>query len=387
MPVVAAMGGGNERQGRRSRASTGGGFRAPAIRAYKSKPHFPISSAVSDEAWDSFREQPSKTKSRESVTQCPTLTPNRWTKPTAQEHVDNWVHNTGETESSRRDWILRETREKCAEEKENFARYKDLFGFLFFTALYLAILVTQRHSTASFEISKLLYEYLPEYTNSGDIVQPFQSWDTVLTYLDDKIIKRIWQDSTCGDGSCVAPFEYISWGHPDNLHGCQADCGSILELTNVTVYLDYRSVTQNGLLAEKLSQEGAGYAAAQAVSWNVCTSRPNKLVEECWYAEPPTVSPPDFQNGTILRIKPPISPRKRDRGAFVPKWNISPPKRSLIKCVSDRSLFRRRDRDPKQIPFWNKNHPISVGHEYSPESEIGDPFFGGEKFRFGNPAD
>ena len=99
----------------------------------------------------------------------------------------------------------------------------------------------QRQSNTSYEISRLLYEYLP--SNEGQLVQPFTDWSSVLTYLNDAIITEVWKDSTCGDGSCVDPFEHISWGLASNIHGCQADCGTIEELTNVTVYLDYTTVS------------------------------------------------------------------------------------------------------------------------------------------------
>jgi hypothetical protein len=102
----------------------------------------------------------------------------------------------------------------------------------------------QRQSNASFEISRLLYEYLPEQTNEGAVVQPFTGWGEVINYLNTNFIKEIWEDSTCGDGSCVAPFEYISWGLESNLHGCRNDCGSIKELTNVAVHLDYTTASQ-----------------------------------------------------------------------------------------------------------------------------------------------
>eukprot|EP00976_Prorocentrum_cordatum_P090682 1188216-Prorocentrum_minimum.AAC.2 len=255
-----------------------------------------------------------------------------------------------------------------------------------------------RQSNTSYEIARLVHEYLPEYENTGEVVQPFTDWKMVLDFLNDELITQLWQDSTCGDGRCVRPFETISWGQPSNIHGCRADCGVIGELTDVTVYLDYTTVSQvigcsrvcdntaslsltwgmgpvnshlyrapttlprtnapatslllfgpvstfflttlhlcPGLLAEKLSLgSGSGYDIPQPVEWNVCTRNTNKLVEQCWFETAQVLEPGQEVTETLQLPDD--------------KWYLGFEVSDGIEDISDTGLyFERMESDTKYV--------------------------------------
>ena len=77
-----------------------------------------------------------------------------------------------------------------------------------------------------------------------------------MQWLNDNMIKTVWQDPMCGDSVCEAPFEYKGWGG-DKIHGCPEDCGFEKEVTNVTVFLDYTEVNKGDPAGRPTNLESA----------------------------------------------------------------------------------------------------------------------------------
>ncbi|EKX47388.1 hypothetical protein GUITHDRAFT_106834 [Guillardia theta CCMP2712] len=122
--------------------------------------------------------------------------------------------------------------------------YKKLMGTTTFFILYIVLLFMQRDYEACYAIESsvmnLIVGKLPTtgsggYTNSGVGANGFLSnVDEFYTWLNDALIKQVFNDPVCGDGKCDSPDEYPGFGR----FGCIIDCGNYLNVTSLSINLE-----------------------------------------------------------------------------------------------------------------------------------------------------
>eukprot|EP00241_Pyramimonas_parkeae_P000642 CAMPEP_0114226644 /NCGR_PEP_ID=MMETSP0058-20121206/1346_1 /TAXON_ID=36894 /ORGANISM="Pyramimonas parkeae, CCMP726" /LENGTH=1064 /DNA_ID=CAMNT_0001337391 /DNA_START=71 /DNA_END=3263 /DNA_ORIENTATION=+ len=191
--------------------------------------------------------------------------------------LDAWIARRTADGKTKRDWVLKELKERCVNARERNIHYKNLVFFILFTGMFIGVLYTQRRPEDNHEITNLMTSYLPEKLN-GQLDNPLSSWTEVHTAVTTQITS-IWVDPECGNGLCEPPFETPGWGHVSNRHGCEADCGVMPNVTLVTATLDYTRVGQ-GMLAQKLAeQKASAFAAPTEIRWNLCSLNNDR----CWY--------------------------------------------------------------------------------------------------------
>ncbi|GJP51052.1 hypothetical protein CLOM_g10222 [Closterium sp. NIES-68] len=140
--------------------------------------------------------------------------------------------------------------------------FKNLFFFLCYTCLYLAVLYLQADASLCYQVATAHNVLLPpDYTAAAAMTM--SSPDDFYTWINDSIIQVVWKDPICGNGICERPLEFEAFGR----FGCSADCGDLGAVSNVTVHVatDFHS-----------------QADAAASSWNLCLDAPSPL---CWYPE------------------------------------------------------------------------------------------------------
>eukprot|EP00297_Palpitomonas_bilix_P001924 CAMPEP_0113904696 /NCGR_PEP_ID=MMETSP0780_2-20120614/23454_1 /TAXON_ID=652834 /ORGANISM="Palpitomonas bilix" /LENGTH=1416 /DNA_ID=CAMNT_0000898451 /DNA_START=419 /DNA_END=4669 /DNA_ORIENTATION=- /assembly_acc=CAM_ASM_000599 len=168
--------------------------------------------------------------------------------PRSKLHVNKlgeWYRNEKGMKQLQR---VKESLEKKEELKVN---YLNLFGFIIFTALFMAILVMQKNPTIAFQVENSLIE--STFTIPSGLVDPNAElyYDVgtpaeIYTWMNKTILGSVFVDSSCGNGKCEAPDEYKGFGR----FGCQSDCGFYPQLSAVTI---------------ELQPDGAYYES----SWNV----------------------------------------------------------------------------------------------------------------------
>ncbi|CAI5468334.1 unnamed protein product [Closterium sp. Yama58-4] len=140
--------------------------------------------------------------------------------------------------------------------------FKNLFFFLCYTCLYLAVLYLQADASICYQVTTAHNVLLPpDYTAAASMTM--NGPDDFYSWINDSIIQVVWKDPPCGNGICERPLEFEAFGR----FGCSADCGDLTEVTSVTVHLttDFHSALD-----------------AAASSWNLCRDAPTPL---CWYPE------------------------------------------------------------------------------------------------------
>uniref|UniRef100_A0A7S3CW78 Polycystin cation channel PKD1/PKD2 domain-containing protein n=2 Tax=Palpitomonas bilix TaxID=652834 RepID=A0A7S3CW78_9EUKA len=133
---------------------------------------------------------------------------------------------------------LEKVKESLKKQGELKVNYLNLFGFMIFTALYMAILVLQKNPTTAFQIENSLIEA----TFSGDsglldaneeLYPDVGAPSELFKWLRTAVVSTTFVDSSCGNGKCEAPDEFQ--GYED--FGCESDCGLYPNLTTVTIEL------------------------------------------------------------------------------------------------------------------------------------------------------
>eukprot|EP00960_Hanusia_phi_P072159 767716-Hanusia_phi.AAC.2 len=122
--------------------------------------------------------------------------------------------------------------------------YKKLLGTTTFFIIYIVLLFMQRDYEACYAIESsvmnLIVSKLPTtgsggYTNSGVGANGFLSnVNEFYSWLNDALIKEVFNDPVCGDGKCDTPDEYPGFGR----FGCVIDCGNYLNVTSLTINLE-----------------------------------------------------------------------------------------------------------------------------------------------------
>mmetsp|Transcript_35263 Transcript_35263/g.59431 ORF Transcript_35263/g.59431 Transcript_35263/m.59431 type:complete len:1530 (-) Transcript_35263:238-4827(-) len=188
---------------------------------------------------------------------------------------------------SKREWVLKELRQKFDDAEVKETNYKNLFGFSALTVIFILVLAWQRHAPQAYQIYELMEEYTPK-DSTGSVIDPFTDWDSVISYIQTTLISPIWVDPKCGDSVCSAPFEFPGWGG-EMIHGCAEDCGMELNLTKVVITMDFTAPTE-GVFAEKLLYYPSHFSTtirpSAFVGWNFCAflTLPG-ATEKCWFTE------------------------------------------------------------------------------------------------------
>lgn len=91
-------------------------------------------------------------------------------------------------------------------------------------------------------------------------------------------VSGTWKVQSCGDGVCDLPFEFPAYGDL----GCQADCGSELDLHPIVVVLQ-------GDFSHSPLGSSQGTNLMSSVSWNLCRVDQDRtdagLPDMCYYPE------------------------------------------------------------------------------------------------------
>lgn len=174
----------------------------------------------------------------------------------------------GETTNSAQ-IIVRELYLRYEKQLQRWRDYRNLFVFLGFVALYLAVLYLQRHADVAYDvhstISSVTVDPLPGST--------MQSTDDVYSWIQG-LLETVWQDPVCGDGLCEQPFEFASYSR----FGCRADCGKLNLIQNLTkiqvdLYFDF-SHPVGSMPSSDLMQQA---------SWNLCPVETD-FSSDCYYS-------------------------------------------------------------------------------------------------------
>lgn len=121
--------------------------------------------------------------------------------------------------------IVRELYQRYEKQLQRYRDYRKLFCFLFFVAWYLATLYLQRDANTSYMVHSTVNDVL----TPGATMKHYRSTDEVYAWLKNAITS-VWVDPVCGDGVCESPWEFASYSS----FGCQADCGKLQNVENLT---------------------------------------------------------------------------------------------------------------------------------------------------------
>ncbi|GFR50551.1 hypothetical protein Agub_g12825 [Astrephomene gubernaculifera] len=162
--------------------------------------------------------------------------------------------------------IVRELYLRYEKQLQRWKDYRNLFVFLGFVALFLAVLYLQRSAHIAYRVHSTVQSVVVP----GDDVM--QNTDAVYGWLND-LLTEVWVDPVCGDGLCEAPFEYASYSR----FGCRADCGKLSEVQNLTtiqidMYYDFSHPTGSIPASDLMSQ----------TSWNLCPLS-TAYSSDCYY--------------------------------------------------------------------------------------------------------
>jgi hypothetical protein len=152
--------------------------------------------------------------------------------------------------------VLRVIYHKWQHQLQRWADYRSLFALMAFTAVFLGVLYAQRGATVGFQV----------HSTIAAVVMPasavLQSTSDVYSWLQGLLqvrvehaqpikhpaprqpavcrpdrrralvcaLQAVWVDPLCGDGTCEAPFEFAAFSR----FGCQADCGRLVDIQNLT---------------------------------------------------------------------------------------------------------------------------------------------------------
>ncbi|KXZ51016.1 hypothetical protein GPECTOR_14g257 [Gonium pectorale] len=150
--------------------------------------------------------------------------------------------------------IVRELYLRYEKQLQRWKDYRNLFVFLGFVALFLAVLYLQRSAHIAYKVHSTLESVVVPQDDT------MQDTDAVYSWLNG-LLTEVWKDPVCGDGLCEAPFEFASYSR----FGCRADCGKLSEVQNLTtiqidIYYDF-SHPVGSIPASDLMQQS---------SWNLC---------------------------------------------------------------------------------------------------------------------
>ena len=175
--------------------------------------------------------------------------------------------------SSHAQQIVRELYKRYEKQLQRWKDYRNLFAFLAFVALYLAVLYLQRDSDISYQVHNTIDGVVTPVDSQGNFFNPMGGPSDVYNWLNTQVLsvrrgrgcgcgwvtclvttcpngeslppclppnQVVWQDPVCGDGICEAPFEFASYSS----FGCRADCGLLQNVQNLTtiqvdIYFDF----------------------------------------------------------------------------------------------------------------------------------------------------
>uniref|UniRef100_A0A6S8IGD5 Polycystin cation channel PKD1/PKD2 domain-containing protein n=1 Tax=Dunaliella tertiolecta TaxID=3047 RepID=A0A6S8IGD5_DUNTE len=191
--------------------------------------------------------------------------------------AQNEQHHQGEVqrpETYHAHQVVRELYTRYLKQQERYRGYRNLFVFLGFMALFMAILFTQRQANASFQVHRTLSDVLvPEDDVMGNVNQ-LHRWLR-------GVFQNVWVDPPCGDGVCDDPYEFPEYSR----FGCRADCGLLKEIQNLTqvrisIQHDFSHPSSSIPAAELMQQ----------TSWNLCPTVGTDVAfsRGCYYAQDKT---------------------------------------------------------------------------------------------------
>ncbi|GMH41042.1 hypothetical protein BSKO_08952 [Bryopsis sp. KO-2023] len=163
--------------------------------------------------------------------------------------------------------VARELHDRYEKQVQRWIDYRNLFVFIGFVALFLAVLYLQRNAQTAYQVHSTLSTILPT-TLFMDTPLSVLKWIKLL-------LKNVWKDPACGDGICETPFEFASYGR----FGCRADCGKLSEMQNLTtVQID---------LIFNFDHPVTSISSADLMtqaSWNLCPKNGAPHGKDCYYA-------------------------------------------------------------------------------------------------------
>ncbi|KAK3252412.1 TRP-like ion channel Pkd2 [Cymbomonas tetramitiformis] len=113
------------------------------------------------------------------------------------------------------------------------------------------------------------------------------------------MIWTVWDDNVCGDGICVPPHEFPSFGR----FGCQADCGNETDVATVMIYFEvgFFDVHDQTISADTAND------LRKSCKWNVCmrdeSRMAKKLPEVCWYENEQSFTQTQYQHVEALSLR------------------------------------------------------------------------------------
>mmetsp|Transcript_38784 Transcript_38784/g.53872 ORF Transcript_38784/g.53872 Transcript_38784/m.53872 type:complete len:1579 (-) Transcript_38784:245-4981(-) len=160
--------------------------------------------------------------------------------------------------------VVNELYERYNTLRERKSAYIDLVIFLVYVSFNLSILYLQRDATAAYSVVSTI-------TRSGLIPEDQEVSD--IQYILDWMqgtLENIWTDPVCGDDKCEEPFEFAFYGR----FGCKADCGTYLDLQDVTsvqidLYFDFHHAS-GSTPATTLMQDA---------KWNLCPTEDSSFFD------------------------------------------------------------------------------------------------------------
>ena len=170
--------------------------------------------------------------------------------------------------------VLRDIRALYKKRIKRRSHYLDLFAFLLYSCLYLAILFLQRQSYSAYEVNfTMVNSFVPQ--DDGQPATAMGSTESIYLWLQG-LLEDMWSDPVCGDGTCEFPYEFPSYGR----FGCQADCGQLgtnepdAAQLRIEIYADF-SHYSSSLSATELMVK---------TTWNLCPV-PGTAAHglDCWF--------------------------------------------------------------------------------------------------------
>lgn len=154
------------------------------------------------------------------------------------------------------------------------SHYLELFAFLLYSCMYLAILFLQRQAYSAYEVNfTMVNNFVP--SDGDEPAQAMGGQEDIYLWLQG-LLDNTWSDPVCGDGTCEFPYEFPSYGR----FGCQADCGRLATTEpdaaqlRIEIYADFTHYSSS-LSATELMVKS---------SWNLCPV-PGTAAHglDCWF--------------------------------------------------------------------------------------------------------
>ena len=166
--------------------------------------------------------------------------------------------------------------------------YFDLFGYILFIALFMAVLLAQRPPATSFGVETILKDIMlgtPATSfPDGSFTGGLSSRESFYDWFQSAIMPAF-VDDVCGNGVCEAS-EFPRYRG----YGCDLDCGeyssppgtSGSKLTDVNVYIEMKK--RHGKFLDKI------------IYWNLCTNV--ESYEFCYFQEDMVLHDGSYPNST-----------------------------------------------------------------------------------------